>query len=151
MPITALSLASSYNPGADLWILPERKNCGLTQRLDWYLNFQISRAAKHATQALPERVSNILAKTGLPHLDFIETKRECLLIPSSNLLPNRWVVVIRGSDDFETWVEVAFKRWTEMRKPSLRLFLPTGKDLTDFQKAWRKYSDYNDFNVILDS
>jgi len=139
--MTALSLASCYNPGADLWILPERKSSTLTQKLDWYLNFQISRAAKHETQELPERVTQILSKTGLPHLDFIETKKESLLIPSSQLLPNRWVVVIRGSDDFESWVELAFKRWTELRQPSLRLFLPAGKDLSDFQN----------FNVILDS
>jgi hypothetical protein len=146
----AISPVDSFLPGADLWVAPERKSSGLTQRLDWYLNFQISKAAKHQGRELPQRVEELLIKCGLPHLDFAENDRDGLLVPSSHLLPNRWVLVLRGSDQFEAWVQNIFLKWNQLQKPSLRVFLPSGKSLEEFRRAWGKVSDFENFTVVLD-
>lgn len=150
MSIDAVSQASSFLPGADLWVSPERKNSSLTQRLDWYLNFQISKAAKHQGRDLSQKIEELLIKCGLPHLDFDENDKDGLMIPSSHLLPNRWVLILRGSDQFDVWVQNVFLKWNQMSKPSLRVFLPEGTSAEDFKRAWKKISDFEDFSVVID-
>lgn len=142
--------ANAFSTGADLWVAPERKNSKLTQRLDWYLNFQVSKAAKHETQSLPQKIEELLLKCELPNLDFKEADRDGLLIPSAHLLPNRWVLVLRGSDEFETWVQNIFLNWMQLSNPSLRVFLPAGKSEDDFHKAWKKISDFRDVSLVKD-
>jgi hypothetical protein len=142
--------ASAFSSGADLWVAPERKNSRLTQRLDWYLNFQISKSAKHESPPLPPKIEELLLKCELPQLDFKESDRDGLLIPSAQLLPNRWVLVLRGSDQFESWVQNIFLNWMQLSNPSLRVFLPTGKSEDDFQKAWKKISDDQEISLVRD-
>ena len=142
MALNEISQASSLNPGADLWVVPERQNSKLARKIDWYLNFQITRSAQHETKILPPQVSEILKKSGLEDLDWVEqnasTKKESLLILSAAAFPNRWVMVVRESKNFEKWIENIYERWLKMSSPSLRVFLPIGVSGTQFENAWRK-------------
>ena len=151
--MNSLSHASSLNPGSDLWVVPERKSCFATQKIDWYLNFQISRASKHIQKPISQRLAEILEKCGLQALvpqDHTENSRKSLLIPSNTSLPNRWVLVATGSDDFSNWVSTLAKTHVKMNAPSLRVFLPTGRTFEEFQKLWSKASDHGDVAVVID-
>lgn len=142
MALQEISQASRLNSGADLWVVPETKSSKMAQKIDWYLNFQITRSARHQSKLLPEKVSEILQKSGLPTKDWIEkiplSKKEDLLILSNMAFPNRWVMVIRGSNEFPKWIENIHERWLKMNSPSLRIFLPAGISGSQFENAWRK-------------
>lgn len=149
MPVTVLSQASSYNPGSDLWIVPEIDNSRATQKLDWYLNFQLNKFLRHPSALMSTKLYDVLEKCEIP-VEHYQTKAPRYMIGSEKLLPNRWVLSLGGSSDFSTWVEEISKIWTELGKPSLRVFLPTGLSAGEFRSLWSRIQTFDDFTVVVD-
>lgn len=140
----------AFGPGADLWILPERKNSGLVQKLDWYLNFQIAKSSHHEATALSTRLKQILEDCELENQSTASGDNDSLLILTSHQFPNRWILVLRGSDSLVDWVEKAMQKWEKMNSPSLRIFLPQGASPSEFRKLWKKSGGSEDINLISD-
>ncbi|MEZ0391849.1 MAG: hypothetical protein ACAH59_06520 [Pseudobdellovibrionaceae bacterium] len=146
-----ISEDSVFGPGSDLWILPERKNSQIAQKLDWYLNFQISKAVHHETKNLAQPILEVLKNCQLESYDWAPTDTEALLILSSQNLPNRWVMVIRGSERLETWAETAAEKWRKLKSPSVRVFLPQEISIAEFEKLWKKSGgDPNSLTIVAD-
>lgn len=139
MALQEISHANILSPGADLWVVPERKNSQLAQKLDWYLNFQIAKSAQHQSRPLPQKVTEILKKCALQSYDWIEESKDCLMVLSHHVFPNRWVLVVRGSDDFSSWIGNIFERWQKLNFPTLRVFLPREISRQEFEKAIKKW------------
>lgn len=129
---------SIFGPGADLWIVPERKTSHLVQNLDWYLNFQIAKTTHHQPMKPAPQVIEILKKCELEGYNWAPENSDALLILSSKTVPNRWVMVLRGSDQLENWVQTACEKWKKMNSPSVRIFLPQGVSTQQFDKLWKK-------------
>ena len=151
MPAQLLSQASSFNSGADMWVVPERKNSSLVSKLDWYLNFQLAKTTQHQPLALPARVHEILDQCELKDYDFTSNEQDCLMIVSQNLVPAHWVVVIKDSENFETWVNTIFEKWRGLSYPSLRVFLPRGQDASQFEKLWKAAGGTEQLSLVVDS
>lgn len=149
MAIAVLSQASSFNTGADLWILPDLDSCKLTLKVDWYLHFQITQAERRTPPFISEFLLKTLEETELPALQIPLDPKAPLLINSQNSLPARWVLVI-PYQKLSTWVETAHQVWQGLNQPSLRIFLPTGQSAGSFQEIWQTYSKYEDFSLVLD-
>lgn len=150
MSISVLSQASAFNPGSDLWIVPDLEKSQWTEKLDWYLNFQICRSSRHQAPRLPEYVKDVLSETGLPKQDLTQNKQAPLMIASSELLPNKWVVILPWQDDLSQWTAEAYKVWHSLQKPTLRVFLPPGQSTGNLQRAWQSHTDSQEFTVVLD-
>lgn len=151
MAVTVLSQASAWNPGADLWILPALTESPWTSKLDWYLNFQLSKASRHESQQVPEYLNSVLAQTEQATYKFSAQSLRPLMISSSELLPNKWVVLLSEKDfSGSEWITQAHSIWTGLQRPSLRIFLPPGQSAGQFQKEWVKHSDFQEFTVVLD-
>jgi hypothetical protein len=148
--MTVLTHASSTNSGADLWVLPDIKKSRQFATMDWYLNFQMTRATGRTVQELPAELSNILQKCELPKKDFHYKANDRLLIGSSALLPNRWVLQLSFKDDLSNWCSQISEIWTQLRKPSFRVFLPTGLSAGDFQTTWKQIHSFDDFSIVVD-
>lgn len=151
MAITALSPNASYSPGADLWVLPELSLSKNAQKLDWYLNFQIQKSQQRQTLEISPKIQQILSKTGLSNHDFIESHSERLLIASEKLLPNRWVIVVTGANDFSKWVKDIYQSWKGLRQPQMRVFLPSGKTEREFRAAWQELDNFEEVAIVLES
>lgn len=132
------ALANAMAPGADLWIVPERKKSAFTQKIDWYLNFQIARSVQHQSKMLSPIVTQILESCELKGYSFYPEEAEALLILSTHNLPNRWVMVLKGSEDMDYWLNTALQKWRGLNSPSLRVFLPEGAKLADVNKLWKR-------------
>lgn len=130
--------AEAFAPGADLWIVPERKKSPTVQKIDWYLNFQIAKSVQHQSQTLAPEVHHILKECALKDYEFIPEEAEALLILSSRALPNRWVMILKGSEDLDMWLKTAAQKWKKMSSPSLRIFLPEGAKQSEASKAWKR-------------
>ena len=150
MPIITLSQASSLNPGADLWIVPGLEESKTTQKMDWYLNFQLTGAHRHKTFSPAKELSAIIENCAMDEFKKTPHDESALLISSEKLLPNKWVLEIKNSDDSDAWINKAANFWLNLGKPSLRVFLPQNITLAQFQKAWTKHQAYDDFTVVLD-
>lgn len=149
MSLSVLSQASALNPGAELWILPALEQSQWTARIDWYLNFQISKALRHQKAQTPDFIQEVQEATELPPVDLSYVDSN-LMIASSHHLPNKWVVVLPWNDNLESWSEEVAKVWNSLQKPSLRIFFPPKQSTGQFQMAWKNQSDFEDFTVVLD-
>lgn len=150
MSVTTLSHSSSWNPGADLWVVADFKNSRWSAKIDWHLNFQIVKAQRHKLESLSPFLINVLERTGLPQPEFRKDENSPLLISSSHLLPNKWVLVVSYSEKIQDWVETLSKAWTDLKKPSLRVFLPSQQNPSFFSELWMKKNPYYDLTLVLD-
>jgi hypothetical protein len=150
MPLMTLNQANSLNPGADLWIVPELTQSKGAHKLDWYLNFQLTRATFHKTKDLSAEMKSILVKCDLTEQHFQQKQQPRLMVDSSHLLPNRWLVQVYSAKDFTAWVATIAEIWSGLRKPSMRIFLPTGLSSGEFQKLWHKHHSFDDFSIVVD-
>jgi hypothetical protein len=148
--MNVLSLASAFNPGSDLWIVPDFTGSRWAAKIDWYLNFQIASAQRHLSPELRNFTVYVQKETGLdtyqPHLP----KTAPLMITSENFFPNKWVVVIPTANDFGHWVRQISDVWENLKHPSLRVFLPTGQNAGSFHKEWQNHHTFEDFTLVLD-
>ena len=151
MSATVLSLANAYNPGSDLWIFPELENSNWTQKVDWYINFQIIKNSQKKSLPLSEEIQNVLDKTGLDLKKIISARPQPLMISTSTWLPNKWLVVVAGSKQFSPWTQQVFQTWKQLKKPTLRIFLPTGQNASSFLEHWRELSSDQEMTLVIDS
>jgi hypothetical protein len=138
----------AWGAGADLWVFSREKsseNSKALARLDWLLNFQVSNASLHRRPNLPEKIQEILKKAALKSLDFVEDRKNHLLISSQNFVPAQWVLLLDDAGDgprlassAEDWTLEIYKNWLSLGKHRLRVFLPLGLGASQFQKAWSK-------------
>ena len=150
MSVTVLSQASAFNPGAELWILPDLEKSPWTAKVDWYLNFQISKASRHSDPKISNFIKEVEKETEQVPVVKPETTGAPLMIASEEHLPNKWVVILPQAEDFEAWVEKISHIWTGLQCPGMRIFLPPGQNAGQLQKHWQKHQDFQEFTVVLD-
>lgn len=151
MSLEAQSSNTAFAPGSDLWIVPERKSSNWVQRLDWYLNFQIAKSSQHQSHEIPSEVIDILKNCSLEGYDWVPKETKALLILASPYVPARWVMVLKDSDHFESWVKEAAEKWKKMNSPSVRVFLPHNASSSQFQSLWKKAGGTDAVTVVTDS
>lgn len=148
--MNVLSSASAFNPGSDLWIVPDTKSCRWTQKLDWYLNFQIIRQQRHLSPEIRNFTKHIQSETGLDTYEISMPPAPPLMVPSESFFPNKWVVILPMTPQFSMWVREVSNIWENLKHPSLRIFLPTGQNAGSFHKEWQKHHSSEDFTLVLD-
>jgi hypothetical protein len=148
--MTVLPHASRTHQGADLWILPDPKHSSQFAGLDWYLNFQLTRAHTREKPKPSVALVEILQKCDLAKPSLTEPTKDRLLISSEYLLPNRWVLQLSYLGSASNWCQQIAEVWTGLRKPTFRVFLPTGLSAGDFQSSWQQIHSFDDFSIVVD-
>lgn len=151
MPFMELNQASSMNSGADLWIVPQLPVSKSAQRMDWYLNFLLTKSSLHAKVQAPAPLSSLIKMTGLEETNWAAEASPRLLIPSDHHLPNRWLVQVTFfQENLENWCRNISACWKDLGHPTLRIFLPTGLSSTQFHQAWKSQNPFDDFTVVCE-
>lgn len=150
MALSVLSQASAFNPGSDLWIMPDLEKSNWTAKLDWYLNFQICKSSRHVSPNVPTFLKEVISETGLDKKIIPSNPKFPLMIASENLLPNKWVVMIPWDNDIAQWASQSFEIWQKLKEPSIRVFLPPGQNAGSLQSTWHSRESFQDFTVVLD-
>lgn len=150
MTISQISLASRYNSGADLWVLPPAQESSHALTLDWYLNFQILKIDLRRPQVISEGLKDILDQIGWEHCPPAPHFSSRLLLAAGGLMPCRWVLILPGSPNLTKWAEDIHRVWKDLLLPSLRVYLPPRVDPSTWTKEWLKLSDVEDHSLVLD-
>lgn len=150
MTFSVLSQASAFNPGSDLWIMPDLETSNWTAKLDWYLNFQICKSSRHVAPKLPAFLKDVISETGLEKKFIAPDPKAPLMIASEELLPNKWVVIIPWDNDIVQWSTKSFEIWQKLNEPSIRVFLPPGQSTGNLESTWHSRESFQDFTVVLD-
>ena len=151
MAINRLSQAAALGQGSYLWIVPPLYQSQWTKKLDWYLNFQISRSLEHKSPILSDELKKIIEDNKLSTLYEFTTKPihpKPLLIASHDHLPNGAILAIELENNFSHWVSECYKHWQLLEKPSLRIFLPQNLSVEEFFKLWPKDNDYAEITLV---
>ena len=144
MGVNSLPPTQAFNPGADLWVvgLPEESTWAL--KIDWEINFQILRAAKHVSPRIAPELNELLNVTDL-RTPTPPVSSPALLIAADLNLPCRWVLSL------EEWkTPLIEKAWRDLGQPTLRVFLPRNQNPELLTQEWRRLSDSDDFQVVLE-
>jgi hypothetical protein len=147
--MNVLSLASAFNPGSDLWIIPDFAGSRWTTKIDWYLNFQLVRSTRRPQPETRNFTLYVEKEAGLDHILINAPASAPLMITSKDFFPNKWVVMLPAAD-FNRWVKEVSDIWENLKNPSLRIFLPTGQNAGSFHKEWQKFHAFEDFTLVLD-
>lgn len=145
-----LSAASAFNPGSDLWILPELTNSSWALRLDWYLNFQILKSTRREGVSRSEPLLGLLKEIDWSPEEYSAAANAPLMISVENRLPARWVVLLPQSTHASHWIPRTVEIWNSLKRPTLKVFLPPGLQAGNFSEEWKRHSDFEDFSLVLD-
>jgi hypothetical protein len=147
-----LSQASSYNAGNDLWIIANDKYSKWFNRLDWYLNFNLAVSELHQPKAISTWLLKVVKQCELDPPDQHKIPDNSpLLIASENWIPARWVAVHNFEpEQADQWISSIHQTWSQLTKPSFRVFLPIGMTPSQFSGAWGKLESFSDYTLVTD-
>lgn len=145
MSLKVLYKAGALGAGADVWILPDFDQTTWTRSIDWYLNFQISKAKMFHPRSLSKDLKSLA--DDIPLKSYRPEEPAPLLVASSEFLPNRAVVKLPLKDAKE-WTTKAYDIWQQLQKPSLRLFLPRTLRERDFESQWPEPVEIESIAVV---
>lgn len=147
MPLL-LSQASSLNPGAELWILPQEDQSNWYARLDWYLNFTLARIELKPEMKISAFLEAVNQECNLELLNV--NPKEPLLISVNQWLPARWVLILPYKEDLQNWTDAIVNQVGSLKTGSLRVFLPRGKRFDEAQPYFEASGLPSDLTVVLD-
>src|SRR5690606_3603024 len=149
MDIQVLSHAGALSPGSQLWLLPtSTAHSRWLSQVDWYLNFQWSRAAHHKPQTLPEEMLEQAQTLGFEIYYTPPAPTDHLMVLSKRLLPNEQTVFVDSADTVK-WLKEGHKIWESLGKPTVRLFLPKGAPMAKVQSVFAEATTQKSITVVL--
>lgn len=142
-----LSKHQALLEGSKLWVIPENKFSPWNARINWLINFQLSKTKLHSAPQLSSWIKNCIQETGIdiPKINSNET----ILIPIKQQLPADWLCQIPINNRLQNWVENIYKVWNQLQKPKMRVFLPLGADHEDWQKYWIQLEPNEEITVVM--
>lgn len=119
-------ISEVFSASSDLWVLPSPRDSRWVNRLDWYLNGQISKAMAR----VPARPSAELVKVALDAGIAVEPSHMMgpeapLMVISKDLLPASSCLVLGDSQDAKKWLSEVLKQAQAVGAQSVRIFLPS--------------------------
>ena len=151
MGLQILNRAQAFQPGCDLWVVPNEPENAVLQKMDWYLNFQLTRAHAHHTAELPQQIRFIMTENQMPEFHEKPLNTAPLMIAASRGLPTKRVVEISQpqsqSQSAQEWSDNVYKVWLDLDRPTMRIFLPQLINLNELKEHW-KGSPHDDIQVV---
>lgn len=132
-----VSLPAALGNGADLWITAEDE--AWCSRLDFYLNFQMAKLRSHPSRDLPDDVKHVLTENGIEIGPQLAQTESPVFVLSMDRLPCQIVAQVPHKEN-KSWVANCHAHWSALKKPSLRVFLPSQLSVADFKKFWPETS-----------
>lgn len=136
MNIQNLSQAEAFSSGGDLWVCPQTQLASWSTMLNWYLNFQITRAEIHTPQSLSPVFEDLKNQFEFDFQPYQFKDDENVLIASEFLVPVKYVLIAPLSETtkVEAWVKEILQKIENMKVIHIRFFLPIGADTENLQK-----------------
>lgn len=135
-----LSAEQAFSEGSTLWIVGDLESSLWASKINWYLNFQLRRARFHKSRELPAELVSVVQTWEVEAPQFDLDNSAPLLIETSKLLPAQMTVQILNKT-FDSWTDQAQRIWTDLHKPSVRVFLPEGKTADALAAKWKLPAD----------
>lgn len=153
MNVSLLPSTQAFTSGAFLWVVAPPPTSFWARKIDWYLNFCLSKGSHHNGQGRPLALEKTLEQIRwqLPR-DYLEAKDGPLLIAAIQRLPCDWVLLLDTfkNGSFDQVARTLSKVWLGLNQPRLRLFAPTQFDREQLIGPWKKSDLPTDFDFVVE-
>jgi hypothetical protein len=122
-------------PGADIWLTFPNQNSRWTQKLDWYLNFALSKWEVHVPHRLAPELKAMLYDEELECDDLNLSRDVPLLIASHDTFPNAQFIVLPSTPT--CFVKIP-SLLGDLRAGSVRIFMPDTAEPAAFESKLLK-------------
>lgn len=121
----------------DLWVLPPPRLSAWFPRVDWYLNWQLSKGLAYSGLNLPSETLHLMEQyeTPLPRVPEADAEQP-LLVLSHNRLPAAKCVVVEMASGLKPWLERVHQIALDLGAKNARVFLPSKATLEEAEKVW---------------
>jgi hypothetical protein len=140
-----ISRSQAFNAGAQLWVIPNASD-NVVRRIDWYLNFQLSRARLHQKQPVAPALKSVLIENEMGDFSTDVTADSPLAVIAGDRLPAELVVELPYTSPLK-WLETVHAIWERFDKPRLRIFAPDALPAAQIAKSWPGATS-DDFSVV---
>lgn len=141
--------SGALGAGASLWILPELSHCRWAQKIDWYLNLQLSKSNLHPSPVLSDEVKSILMENEWEVPEVLSYKDSPLLVASLNQLPNQQVIRLPLGTTLREWIVQIKETWQRLEQPVLRVFLADSHNKEEFIHIWEEiYQGPHEITIV---
>jgi|GEM_PF-3466258 len=137
----------AFQPDSDLWAFSSRTPKSFIAKLDWYLNFQISKSSRHQKQKRSQTIDQIISQTELNLPQLHAEAATPLFLSVRELLPCRWIALYPQTD-CTAWLAAVQMTWLHIGKPNLKLFVPEGEDPQNVFNLWKPHDPVESFTVV---
>ncbi len=146
--MTVLQSPDALSNGRITWIVSDLEHSKWAQTIDWYLNFQITRAEPHRPASFAPELQEIIEKWEFEAPAVRLNQVTPLMIASSELVPSHHTVVVpvRGSE--AEWVLSCHRVWVGLGRPPVRIFLPNGFKAASVESRWPKADSDADVELV---
>jgi hypothetical protein len=157
MKTNATPHLKALDSGSDLWVVPDRRSSTWSKKIDWYLQFLISKATIHKPPQISKDLEQRMFENEFKVYSQNVSHSSPLLILSARQLPNKMTVQLPFLGDSKDWVSHVFQVWNDLKSPTLRVFLPHGLSSDQFLSHWPQRDVKTDsskpfrVNYVLDS
>lgn len=138
MDATRLTPFNALSTPADLWIVPDIKKSKWTQEIDYYINFQITKAQNRTKKNIDANLEKILSQEAVVTSPY-DTQGPLMIVPHSNL-PAKCILYLKEMDS-KDWMEQSLKIWNSLKRPSVKIFLPSGASANDIHSLWKDFEN----------
>lgn len=138
-----LQNANALSAGSDLWLLPDLANSAWAQKIDWHVNFQLSKARRHMFPRHSPEMISLIQTVQTEMYNFEISPSAPLLVSTQNLLPNRYLMMLPFHGPLLKWQEKAAKIWQDLDRPSLRIFFPDSVTQNVFSGLQKFFAEKN--------
>lgn len=137
MSLVLLNRAQAFHPGASVWVVPAENPGPLIGKMDWYLNFQLTRSLDRQPEDLSPQLKFIVTENNIPQFSSKSQSDAPLMISAERGLPTSKFIMLPGSDKMSSWTQKIHEIWVNLDHPTLRVFLPSQNAIDEFRSNWK--------------
>jgi len=122
----------------DLWVLPPASHSRWFAKLDWYLNWQMSKGLAHQRQKPSLELLKVLETTGMALISAPETGSTPLMVSAIGHVDALRCVVVDVGNGLRGWLERSHELMQGLQAKRVRLFLPKGAEISEAKEHLKK-------------
>jgi len=143
-----IGLPEALSNGRTTWIVGDLEHSKWAQRLDWYLNFQMTRSEPHKPASFAPDLQEIIEKWEFEAPAVRLNPVSPLMIASPELVPNHQTVIVPVRGPEAEWVLACHRVWVGLGRPPARIFLPEGFRSASVESRWPKADQEGDVELV---
>ncbi|MGZ3722278.1 MAG: hypothetical protein ACXVA9_05075 [Bdellovibrionales bacterium] len=133
-PQQATSSVSDY----DLWIIPPAAHSQWFARIDWYLNWQMSKGLAHQRQKPSVELFRVMEEAGIQFHSEPESPSAPLMVASAGKVGSERCIVLDYKNDLKPWLQFIHQLCAGLHSKRALVYLPKGVNSAEAKTQWSK-------------